>query len=396
MIDSRTVEDVIRARVNELRTAYLIPGVVAAAFTGERVIGAVASGWRSAEDRTPITLDTLFRLHSVTKMITAAAVLRLRDRGELELDTTLPKVAPSLVEAAPELLSDVTIAQLLSHTSGLSDGSSQVIEYGRDPAGLVEQTRRLAASAAAVARPGRVYSYSNYGYSILGAVLEETTGKPFTQVAMELVARPLGLTSLCFDPVTAMTYPLSQQHSVVREQPVVDHWYGDSVRMYPAAMAFLSPRDLTKLGRMYLCDGLAPDSARRFLSDRSLADQRRRVADIGLVEDRHYGLGMYVGPRAGAADCIGHEGYYTGMWCAVVIYPGQNRGVVWCDNRGDAPELSDSRRAAIAAICQELGVPACQQDRPVSPGVPDEAAFPGTYRRHAARPLEVSRRPARG
>lgn len=391
MMRLRTVEDVLAARVDQLRTTHRIPGVVATAFTGERVIGTVTSGWRSAEDRTPITADTLFRLHSVTKMITAAAVLRLRDRGELELDTTLPKVAPRLADAAPELLSDVTIAQLLSHTSGLSDGSTQIFESGRDPADLVQQIRNLAATVTAVAPPGRIYSYSNYGYSILGAVLEELTGKPYTQAVRELVARPLGLASLCFDPVTAMTYPLSQQHSVVRERAEVDHWYGDSVRMYPAAMAFLSPRDLTQLGRMYLCGGLVPDSARRFLSERSLADQRRRVADIGLAEDRHYGLGLYVGPRAGDADCIGHEGYYTGMWCAVMIYPGQNRGVVWCDNRGDSPELSDARRAAIAAISQELGVPECQQDRPLSPEVPDEAAFSGHYRRHAARPLEVSR-----
>lgn len=391
MISPRSIEGLIEVRVDEIRKAYGTPGIVAMAFSDERIIAAVAKGWRSVEDRTPITPDTLFRLHSVTKMITAATVLRLRDRGLLDLGATLSDVAPCLVRVAPELLAELTISQLLSHTSGLPDGSTVIAEYSRDPAGLTEQTRSVATSVAAIARPGHVYSYSNYGYSVLGAAIEEATGKRFSQVVAELVARPLGLSSLCFDPITAMTYPLSQQHPVVRGRLVVDHWYGESVRFYPAAMAFMSPNDLARVGRMYLCGGLVPGSSERFLTRRSLKDQQYRLVDMGLVEDRHYGLGMYVGPRAGGADCVGHEGYFTGMWCTMMIYPDQNCGVVWCDNRGDSRELSDARREAIAAICQELGVPAHRHERPATRSVPDEAALIGTYIRKAARPIQVNR-----
>jgi len=386
-----SIQGLIKVRVDEIRKAHRIPGVVVVVFSDDRIIAAVAKGWRSAEDRAPITLDTLFRLHSVTKVVTALTVLRLRDRGLLDLGATLSDVAPRLVRVAPGLLGDLTISHLLSHTSGLPDGSAEIADYSRDPAGLAEQTRSLAASVKAIARPGHVYSYSNYGYSVVGAVIEETTGKRYSQVVTELVARPLGLTSLCFDPVTAMTYPLSQQHPVVRGQPVVDHWYGESVRMYPAAMAFMSPNDLACLGRMYLCGGLVPGSSERFLTRRSLKDQQCRRVDMGLVDDRHYGLGMYVGPRVGDADCIGHEGYFTGMWCDLVIYPGQNCGVVWCDNRGDSRELSNARREAIALICQELGVPAHRHERPATRDVPDEASFIGTYTRKAARPIQVNR-----
>lgn len=394
MTSRYAVQSLLDCRVDEVREKHHIPGVAAIVFRGDGIVAATAKGLRSAEDPAPLTLDTLFRLHSVTKMVTAVTALRLRDRGLLDLDARLADVTPRLVEAAPELLGDLTVSHLLSHTSGLSDGSTDIGDYSRDPTDLTdltEQVRRVAVGMMAIARPGRLYSYSNYGFSLVGAAIEEATGKPFFQVATDLVARPLGLASLCFDPLVAMTYPLSQHHPLVRGRLEVDHWYVGSVRLYPAAMAFMSPNDLCHLGRMYLRGGLVPGSGERFLSRYGIEDQRRRRADIGLIEDRHYGLGMYVGPRVGDADRVGHEGYYIGMWCSLVLYPAQDCGIVWCDNRGESRELSDHRREAMTAVCRELGVPSYHGERPIDRNVPDEAALIGTYTRTAARPIHVDK-----
>ena len=394
MTGRHDVQELLDARVEEVGDKHRIPGIAAIAFRGDGIVASTARGRRSAQDTAPLTLDTLFRLHSVTKMVTAATALRLRDRDLLDLDAPLADFAPCLVNAAPGLLGDLRLSQLLSHTSGLSDGSTDISDYSHDLTDLTDltaQVRRVAAGMATVARPGHLYSYSNYGFSLVGAAIEEVTGKPFFQVAADLVARPLGLASLCFDPLVAMTHPLSQHHPLVGGQPEVEHRYSGSVRLYPAAMAFMSPHDLSRLGRVYLRGGLAPESGDRFLTRRSIEDQQRRHADIGLVEDRHYGLGMYVGPRAGNTDYVGHEGYYTGMWCSLALYPAQDCGIVWCDNRGESPEISDARRAAMAAVCEELGVPAYRGERPVNRGVPDEASFIGTYTRAAARPVHVEK-----
>lgn len=391
MTSSQNIQRLLEARVDELLTAHRIPGAAVVAFSDDEIIAAVAAGRRSAQDQAPMTLDTLFRMHSVTKVVTAATVLRLRDHSLVDLDAKLSDLAPYLAGAAPELLGDLTLTHLLSHTSGLPDGSTDIGEYSRDPGDLAEQTRKMATGMEAIAQKGHVYSYSNYGFSVVGTLIEEVMGKPYAQVVTELVARPLGLTSLCFDPLIAMTHPLSQQHSMIQGRPMVDHWYGESVRMYPTAMAFMSANDLARLGRVYLCGGLVPDSSKEFLSPRSLGEQLRRHIDMGLIDDRHYGLGMYVGPRVGDTDCIGHEGYFTGMWCDLVIYPGQNCGIAWCDNRGDSRELSDARREVISQICQELGVPAHRQERPITHDIPDEASFAGTYTRTAARPIHVDR-----
>lgn len=388
---SESLRTLLESCVDDLRERFGVPGAAVVAFDETGVLGAVAAGTRSIEDPAPMTLETLFRLHSMTKMITSVTLLRLRDLGKLDLDSTLAELAPELVAAAPELLAPLTVGQLMSHTSGLPDGPTEIAGDSRDPSGLRRQTAALAPSLVPMAPPGRAYSYSNYAYSVLGAAVEELTGNTYPDVVADLVAGPLGLRSLCFDPIVAMTHPLSQQHPRSRGRLVVDHWYGESVRMYPAAMAFLSPLDLARLGRMYLCDGLVPDSADRFLAADSVAAQRHRQVDIGLVDDRHYGLGTYVGPTVGGTDVFGHEGYFTGMWCDLLVYPGQRCGIVWCDNRGEDPELSDARRAAITTVARALGVPDHHPERAPAGPPPHPAALVGTYVRRGARPVEVLR-----
>lgn len=379
----------VEARVDAFRTAHRVPGVAVVVFRGNGDVVATARGVRSAADPVPLTPDTLFRLYSLTKTVTAVTVLRLWDRGLLDLDTPLGDVAPRLAEAAPGTHTRLTVRQLLSHTAGLAAGVAQIAQDSGAPEALAEETRREAAAIDVIAPPGRLYSYSNHGYALLGAAVEELTGRPYAEAVAELVAEPLGLPSLCFDPLVAMTHPLSQQHVLVDEEPSVSRWYGASARLYPAGMAFMSPADLARLGRMHLSGGLVPDTSERFLSERALTEQRGRQADIGLVEDRHYGLGLYVGPRYGDADCCGHEGYYTGTWCYLMLYPGQDLGVVWCDNRGHDTVLSAARREAIDAILQELGVPAEPRERPFVPEAPGDVT--GTYTRPSTLPVRVAR-----
>lgn len=383
------LQDLLTACVQEVQDQFDVPGIAVVAFDEQGVLGSVASGRRSIEDTAPMTMNTRFRLHSMTKLLTAVMVLRLSDQGMLTLDSKLADLCPRLVSAAPNLLASLTVEQILSHTAGLPDGPTEIAGDSRDLSGLRSDTVALASGLSPVAAPGHVYSYSNYAYSVLGAAVEELVGAPYSEVMTRTVAGPLGLSSLCFDPVVAMTHPLSQQHLVRRGHLVVDHWYGESVRMYPAAMAFLDPMDLAQLGRMYLCSGHVPGSTERFLTREGVAAQCRRRVDIGLVDDRHYGLGAYVGPRVGEADCFGHEGFFTGMWCNLVIYPGQRCGIAWCDNRGDDPVISNGRRTAITRVAGMLGVPEHCSERDRSAARPDEDTLVGTYVRNGARPLKV-------
>ncbi len=193
-----------------------IDAVFDAALRERRLVGAVAivarhgvplyrraHGLADREARRPMQEDTLFRLASVSKPIVALAVLRLVARGDLALDAPvthwLPEFRPKLPDGSEPA---ITLRHLLTHTSGLGYwllegpgsrydalGISDGIDLPRFD--LYENLRRLASAPLAFA-PGSAWQYS-LGIDVLGAVIEQATGKGLEAAVAELVGAPLGM-----------------------------------------------------------------------------------------------------------------------------------------------------------------------------------------------------------
>ena len=134
------------------------------------------------------TPTTRFRIASVSKQFTAAAIMRLVDEGKLRLDDRLSDhlrpIAPSLAH--------IMLSQLLTHTSGMGDYLTSLVPHpasARTSAQTIESIQRLKLEAI----PGTRYIYSNSGYAILGAVIEQASGMGYCQFIRERLVRPLGL-----------------------------------------------------------------------------------------------------------------------------------------------------------------------------------------------------------
>lgn len=132
----------------------------------------------------PITADSLFDIGSISKMFTAAALLRLQEQGVLSLDDPLSKHLPLAGAAA----TDITLRHLLTHTAGTDDDHGMVSIGHPDRDDAVR--RGVAARRAA---PGASFRYSNVGYSMLAAVVEEAAGEPFAGAMQRLVFKPAGM-----------------------------------------------------------------------------------------------------------------------------------------------------------------------------------------------------------
>src|SRR6266404_6967106 len=115
----------LEATVNEELKATNIPGAAVAVVIGDRVVFAKGFGVSDIETGAPVNSDTLFRIASTTKMLTAAAAVALAQQGKLELSAPIGKYLPGL---SPKLAS-VTMHQLLSHTAGIRDGASRSEEH---------------------------------------------------------------------------------------------------------------------------------------------------------------------------------------------------------------------------------------------------------------------------
>lgn len=185
----------IVSRINALSSDDLFSGAVLVA-RGDEVIVREARGFAEQSWRIPNRVDTRFNIASIGKMFTAAAVMALVEQGKLSLDDTLALRVPAF--AHREAAGRITLRHLLQHRAGL--GPWDVREFGGDT------TAEAVASMTAPpeAEPGIRFGYSNAGYVLLAAAIEQATGMAFPDAIAKLVFEPAGMTATGFWPVTAI------------------------------------------------------------------------------------------------------------------------------------------------------------------------------------------------
>ena len=146
--------------------------------------------------------ETMFRIGSITKQFTAAAVLRCAGRGALAIDDPLTKY----VTTFPLGDHEVTLRQLLTHTSGIPNYTDAGAAWTRTRALELSHAELLAVVAGKPFdfAPGQGWRYGNTGYYLLGMVLEQVTGKPYAQVVADELTTPLGLQRTRYDSNKAL------------------------------------------------------------------------------------------------------------------------------------------------------------------------------------------------
>ncbi len=189
-------------------TKHKLPGASLAVGLGGRVLYARGFGWADIEAKKPVQPDSLFRLASISKSITAVALMRAVEQGCLSLDD---KILPWLDELVPsEILDarwrDITLRHLLQHTGGWDRDKSFdamfravpfATELGVDPPAKPEHVIRVMLKKPLDFAPGERYAYSNFGYCLLGRVLERLDGVSYFESVRWRVLCPLGLNQLC-------------------------------------------------------------------------------------------------------------------------------------------------------------------------------------------------------
>ena len=177
-------------------------GVAVMTVDGETVM-TYAVGFSDRQAKTPIQPETVFRLGSLTKQVTALLVMQQVDAGRIQLE----QKAGSIMKSLPEASGRVTIRQLLSHVSGLrnpSDGPDNKVPdfYLRtDPS--AEDMKKSAlgfCSGKPKREPGGQFEYNNCDYILLGALLESLSGKSYAELVSEHVIQPLDLKSWVVAP----------------------------------------------------------------------------------------------------------------------------------------------------------------------------------------------------
>lgn len=156
-------------------------------------------GVRDVASKAPVDEDTIFRIASMTKSFTAAAIVKLRDEGKLSLDDPAEKHVPELSSLLhPSKDSPrITVRHLLSHSAGFPEDNP----WGDRQLAIPdeEMSRWMRAGVPFSTAPGTEYEYSNYGFAILGQIVQRVSGRPYDVFMRDEVLAPLGMTSTSFE-----------------------------------------------------------------------------------------------------------------------------------------------------------------------------------------------------
>ena len=191
LIAAAALSSLIDARVKEYVDAGLFSGVVFVA-KGDDIVYQKAFGLADRTFNIPNAVDTKFHIASVSKPITAAAVLLLAERGKLSLDDHVSKFVPDFPNG-----DRITIEELLTHYSGLVDTTTDPdygAEWSRMPQTPASMVARLAKKPLR-SEPGVEYRYSNSNYHLLALIIEKVSGQPYGEFLTDNIFKPLAMTS---------------------------------------------------------------------------------------------------------------------------------------------------------------------------------------------------------
>ena len=331
-------EDRVAAATDVLDTfmdTTRVPGLSGAVAVDGELVWTGGFGHANLQHRVPATADTRFRIASISKPITATVALMLAEQGALRLDAPVRSYLPLF----PEKRDTITTRQLLSHTAGIRHyrgdefRSDTRYESRLGPLSIFADDSLLFA-------PGSSYSYSTYGYTLAGAVLEAAADSSFLELLDARLAHPLGLETLVPER-TERVIPNEASFYLVEttdgDTTVVNAPYVDNSNKWTGGGLLAAPEDLVRLV-LALLDGrvLGPASM-----DRMFAAQ----ADIP-DEPYHYGLGWFVGTDDQGRRRIWHTGGAVGGSGVVLFYPERDLVVATLANASDVPHLDLAQEMA--------------------------------------------------
>lgn len=281
-----------------------------------------AYGDARIEPKTPATSSMRYSIGSISKQFTAAAILLLQEQGKLSLDDKVAKYVPDLTRA-----NEVTIRQLLSHTSGYQDYWPQdyVMPMMLQPV-TSQKIMEMWAKKPLDFEPGTKWQYSNTNYVIAGVIIEKVSGMPLLKFLQQKVFTPLQMTSVAdidqerlgdTDPIGYMRYALGPLRAAPKEGK---GW------LFAAGELAMPAQDLARWDISIIDQKLLKSSSyAEFGSDVRLKN--------GLATN--YGLGVSIASQAGHR-ALSHGGEVSGFTAQNVVFPDDRAAIVVLTNQDAA------------------------------------------------------------
>src|SRR6218665_3547172 len=327
----------LQQTLDSMKTVLGAKSLSAAIQTADESVWAHATGISSAMPMTNVTPNDAYLIGSVTKTITSACILQLADEGLLTIDDSLYEWLPTM----PYIDTNITIRQLLNHTSGIFD----VLAHPHNQDSLLADISRVWTPEELIDRfisppnfqPGTSWAYSNTNYFLLSMIIKEATGNPFYTELRNRFFDELELSSFAIPSFETLNSPVAHCWMDITGDGVLDdahNFYMNYMSLNSTAGAaggyFSTPTDCTKWMRTYMRGDL--------LSEEMMAEARTVVNAPGSQGGK-YGLGLmknqtnFLGYLA-----YGHGGdlaYHASSWYfpeldqSITVFTNDNNVTSW-------------------------------------------------------------------
>jgi CubicO group peptidase (beta-lactamase class C family) len=357
----------IEEKAESRRKELGIPGIALVIVKDDQVIYAKGLGYKDFEKQVPVTADTQFGIGSATKAFTALTVLMAQDEGKLSLDDSPKKYLPYFHMYDPETDKNITIRDLLSHSSGLNRTDLAMVTGKLNRAELIE----VAAQAKPTAKLREKFQYQNIMFVAAGEIGATVEKKSWDKLVAERIFKPLGMTN---STLTIAELEKSKDHSfgydfnfdtkVTRRLP-----YREIVPVAPAGSINSSARDMAQWLRFVLNGGTV--NGKRLVSEKGFDEWLK--PQMKIAGKSSYGLGWFLQDWNGL-KVVQHGGNIDGFNSMVAMIPEKKLGFVLLTNVSGSTMGSDLMPIVWSNILGE--------NKPANTETPSPAAMEklvGTY-----------------
>ena len=304
----------IETVVSRAMDSQKVPGLTVAVAAGGELRWSKGFGLSDVESNVPAKASTVIRLASISKPITAVAVLQLAEQGKLDLDAPVRKYVPSF----PEKRWPITVRQLLGHLGGIRHYNNDAeVDSTRHYTGMLAPLR-IFRNDPLVAEPGASFSYTTYGYVLLGAVVESASGDRFMDYLHRNISEPAGMDTIRDDNVFAIIPNRSRGYRLSQDGALLNCNLADTSNKIPGGGMVSTAADLVKFA-LAVHNGvlLKPETVERMFTRQTLKSGERT----------DYGLGWRIGH-----GWVGHSGGQQGTATMLMMVPERGTATVVMSN----------------------------------------------------------------
>jgi CubicO group peptidase (beta-lactamase class C family) len=311
-----------RARIEKAASSFMaansVPGISVAVVQDGELVWSAGFGMADLENFVPATPSTLFRLGSISKPITATAILQLSEGGKLELDAEVQKYCP----AFPKKEWPITTRELLGHLGGIRhynpDGKGDIPDDSAKHFASMEESLQIFASDPLVAKPGTKFHYSTYGYTVLGCVLEGAASEKYVDYVKERVFEPAGMAETQADNFFAVVQHRTRWYHKDKSGVVQNAGVLDSSYKIPGGGLISSADDMARFEIAIMTNKLLKPATRDLMwTPQKVADGSQNGYALGWGTQKKYGLAL-----------VEHTGGQQGTSTSIILVPERRVGIV--------------------------------------------------------------------